>query len=155
MTLFSSNVLPLATRVKLKSDAFIGFPICGFLFMAYSFTTLIWLLQTILLISLLLWSWLWVKVKSDLRRLTNVLLWPWNEVKVKCVVCPERLCHGWYLDTIKQAYLIRPSAIQPLLFPIGLTLERSTLAYKSEVKGRSDLILWLQGDIDQRYLHAW
>ena len=34
------------------------------------------------------------------------------------------------------------------------TLDRWTLAYKSEVKGHSDLILWLQGATDLRCSHA-
>ena len=78
-----------------------------------------------------------------------------NKVKVKCVIYPERPHNGWYFNTIRQVYLYRYSAIRQLLFPIWLTLERSTLAYKSKVKDHSDLIFWLQGAIDQKHLHAW
>ena len=42
-----------------------------------------------------------------------------------------------------------------ILISHWLTLEKWTLAYKSEVKGHSDQILWLPGDIDPRYIHAW
>ena len=77
-----------------------------------------------------------------------------NEVKVKYSVWAERPCHGWYFDTIKHAYLFKPFAIQPFLFPIGLTLEKWTFAYKSEVEGRSDLIFWLQVPAALKCLHA-
>ena len=93
--------------------------------------------------------------KIDLVKFSNACCDLENDVKVKCVICPERPCHGWYFDTIKQVYLFRSFAMQQILFPIRLTLERWTLAYKSEVKGQSDLIFWLKGDIDQRYIHAW
>ena len=78
-----------------------------------------------------------------------------NGDKVKYLVYPEKSSHGWYFDTLKPADMWIHFAMQPFLFPIGLTLERSTLAYKSEVKGQSDLIFWLQGGTDQGSLHAW
>ena len=65
---------------------------------------------------------------------------------------PKGLVKGDQL--IKKIYLYKPSAIQPFLFPIGITLEMWTLTFKSEVIGQSGLILWLQVVIDQRYPQA-
>ena len=74
---------------------------------------------------------------------------------VKYVVCLAKPSNGGYFDTININRLIWLNPLEPFLFLIWLSLERWTLAYKSEVKGHSDLILWLPRDIDQRYLHAW
>ena len=88
--------------------------------------------------------------KSDFKW----LLWPWEWSQGQvCGMSSKALSRGitWYIKTVISVWTIFNTAIS---IPHWFTLDRWTLAYKSEVKGHSDLILWLQGDIDQRCSHA-
>ena len=88
--------------------------------------------------------------KSDFKW----LLWPWEWGQGQtCGMSWKALPRGvpWYINKGLSIWTLCHTAISS---PHWFTLDRWTLAYNSEVKGHSDLILWLQGAASQRYSHA-
>ena len=84
--------------------------------------------------------------KSNFKR----LLWPWEWSQGQtCGMSWKALSRGvtWYINTGLSVQTLCHTAIS---FPYWFILEWWTLAHNSEAKGHSDLILWLQGHIDQR-----
>ena len=82
------------------------------------------------------------------------LLWPWEWSQGQTCGMSWKALSRRLTWNIKTGLSVKTLCHTAISFPHWLTLFRWTLAYNSEVKGHSDLILWLQGDIDQRYSHA-